>query len=147
MKRCTRCGEVKEESNFYKKGSSKSPHCKICDRVLRKETQKRWTAENEKLIQARKDKGCYNCGEKHPLVLQFHHYIPIGQGGNQQGKKGRYKYARITDVKLNNSPRILAEHLKGCYVLCANCHLLVHGGEITLPPPAKDIPKNSGEPV
>lgn len=135
MKTCSKCGLDKPLEEYYNKGTKKNSWCKRCDREIRRATQARWTKENELLIEERRRAGCIVCGITNPLVLQFHHHEPIGQGGNQQGKKGRAKYARIGTVKLNASPMILKKHLDRCHVLCANCHLLVHAGEVTLTPP------------
>lgn len=56
--------------------------------------------------------GCAHCGEKDPIVLQFHHCI---------GEKD-FPVSRMTIMSLS---RVKAEIAK-CIVLCANCHLREH---------------------
>jgi predicted HNH restriction endonuclease len=67
------------------------------------------------LIRATKaERGCRDCGEVDPDVLDFHHL--------------RDKLFSLSDVKNRNMPQVRAEIAK-CVVLCANCHRRVHAKE------------------
>lgn len=71
-------------------------------------------------IQAHKDK-CALCGIDNPAVLQFHHRDP---------KEKRFTLGGAARSK--SIAQVQAEIAK-CVVLCGNCHLLVHAGELDLP--------------
>ncbi len=58
--------------------------------------------------------GCARCGEKNPILLQFHHIAPIApnRAGSLRGNR--------------NFDGVFAE-VRKCVILCANCHLLQPG--------------------
>jgi hypothetical protein len=58
------------------------------------------------------ESGCIRCGERDPLVLDFHHREPTK------------RIARISSLK-GASGKIFNTELGKCDVLCANCHYLV----------------------
>ena len=73
-------------------------------------------------ILARKNGGCVICGEKDPVVIQFHHVDP---------KKKSFDIGFLLGSKM--SEQRLEEELDKCVPLCANCHMRVHAGTATLP--------------
>lgn len=65
-------------------------------------------------------KECAGCGETEFCVLQFHHRDP------------EEKEMNVNKLSSQGRAKIIAEIAK-CVVLCANCHLKVHGGVIECP--------------
>ena len=65
------------------------------------------------LREIKAEQGCMRCGEKNPIVLQFHHRNP--------SEKELTSYRLIT----SSLEKVEAEIAK-CDVLCANCHLIIH---------------------
>jgi len=61
------------------------------------------------------ERGCLDCGIKHPAVLDFHHIEP------RQGGKCIPELVSET-VSLVR----LMEEIARCVVLCANCHRIRH---------------------
>ena len=65
---------------------------------------------------------CSECDESHPAALEFHHI-----DGKGVFDKSLRKYAAIsTLVSAGRSPKIIANELMKCQVLCANCHRKHH---------------------
>lgn len=107
LKKCKRCGEVKDASEFYNSSRVKdklSTYCSDCYREM--------YAEKTKLIEELKTQ-CFKCGENRNWVIEFHHIDPeskkfsIGSGGGRSWKS------------------IEAESTK-CVCLCSNCHKDFH---------------------
>jgi hypothetical protein len=150
MKQCTKCKQIKDESEFYKNKDKLRPSCKTCHNSLTKqydarhpdgmkqyrtEWMKNWYHNNKQVAKVRNKKnyhsmqerrrllileakvgGCKSCGEDRPTCLVFHHL-----------------HDKDTEVsKLRTAVAVLRE-LSKCIVLCGNCHLLCHAGEIQLP--------------
>lgn len=67
---------------------------------------------------------CISCGEKRYPCLHFHHLDPT------------LKAAAVAECR--TTPAFLRE-IQKCTVLCANCHLLYHAGELALPTEIKYI--------
>lgn len=63
---------------------------------------------------------CSHCGVQHPALIDFHHVIRDGdkQSVNKLVADGRFKRAM--------------EEIQKCIPLCANCHRLLHWGEIQI---------------
>ncbi len=53
---------------------------------------------------------CVKCGEKNPIVLEFHHI--------------RDKDKKISDL-INYSHNRLKKEIEKCQVLCSNCHKII----------------------
>jgi hypothetical protein len=90
--------------------------------MLKSDRRKEWTkatlASNNERVNAYKiEKGCMDCGNKHPAVLQLHHRdgIQKGQRRLNQNRKRTWTF--------------VAMELEKCDVLCANCHLMRHYNE------------------
>lgn len=140
MKKCNKCGVVKEESEFGKNKRSKDGlHfiCKTCKREQDKawgdkhrdklnEAAKQWRKENpDKVasqVEGRKQylaalkKPCVKCGENRPHVIEFHHIDPSTKSFN-------ISYTISTGAK---SKAIMEEEINKCVCLCANCHAEFH---------------------
>lgn len=76
-----------------------------------------WAARNRKykekrkwLAEYKKKKGCLDCGETDPVVLQFDH------------RSRKHKKFTISKVSYNYSLKTLQKEIKKCDVRCANCH-------------------------
>ena len=133
MKRCTVCGEKKDESQFFWKNKSqgrRAARCKACHKEYRDKHYKR--NRKKRIAQARvranriksenkqrireylSQNPCVDCNETDIIVLQFDHV---------RGKK----LAMVTVMAHNGStwPRIAREIAK-CEVRCANCHIRRH---------------------
>lgn len=59
---------------------------------------------------------CVVCGERNPTVLQFHHL---------RDKKFTIGHGR-------RSIKTLREEMEKCVLMCANCHIRLHAGEVTI---------------
>lgn len=65
------------------------------------------------------ERGCAHCGERDPIVLQFHHRDP----GSKHRRLVDIQHSRGNWVSL--SYEALYAEMEKCEVLCANCHLRV----------------------
>lgn len=81
-----------------------------------KRYQRRKRNELRKIVsEIKAEKGCRDCDESDPVVLQFHH------------RKREGKVEAISNMISQRRPleRILKE-IEKCDILCANCHLKHH---------------------
>lgn len=124
MKRCSKCTEEKDESEFAIKRKGKlQSHCKPCGREMTRNhyhnnkeyyfsrNKKRKLKAREFILSFLKENPCVVCGEADIVVLEFDHLDP------------KLKSANIA-VLINSAyglPSIKKEIAK-CQVLCANCH-------------------------
>jgi len=128
---CTRCGEIKSlENDFNFKNKDlgiKKPHCKECDKIIRKNfyiehkdrvyksvlyRNKELTKRNRQFIwDYLKEHPCIDCGETNPIVLEFDH---------RDSTEKNNSISRM--VGSNNSIPKLEEEISKCNVRCANCH-------------------------
>lgn len=114
-KQCTRCGTVKELSEFYPKKGNKLvfSHCKECSN---RQTVIRQRALKQRAVDYMGGK-CQKCeitGD--PSIFDFHHKIP------------EEKDFDLASKKLSSFDTIKPE-LDKCMLLCACCHRLVHVAE------------------
>lgn len=112
MINCKFCDIVLTSSNKY---GSRMHACKKC--FTNYQVQK--AVAKKKLLMERHGNQCRCCGfQGHYSVFDFHHLDPAQKEFNiKAGKWGIKKLIEETDK---------------CALLCANCHRLVHAGEITL---------------
>lgn len=77
------------------------------------------TAENKKLLLAKKANGCEECGyNKHPAALHLDHINPDSKLVSATGK-------RVSPGTMLSYSRIVFQaELDKCRVLCANCHAI-----------------------
>ncbi len=74
---------------------------------------------------------CCICGEKEPVVLQFHHIDPTNKlrfVPSNHSAKGGVGYI-LDHVR---GMTALEAELAKCIVLCANCHIKLHAGIIKI---------------
>ncbi|MEN3273201.1 MAG: bifunctional UDP-N-acetylglucosamine pyrophosphorylase / glucosamine-phosphate N-acetyltransferase [Actinomycetota bacterium] len=127
LKRCSRCGEEKDESEFNRKTRGRlQPNCRACNSEYLKQHYRDNTAYYK--AKAKRIKGetvranqlrihayylehpCVDCGESDPIVLQFDHVRGV-------------KYKAIADmVRAVSSWAAIAREIEKCEVRCANCH-------------------------
>jgi len=108
MKKCSICGNEKDEKEFYLKRSKPRARCKECSirQIIALQQTKR------KIINSYKTK-CKICGyNKYKCALQFHH---------KEGDK-LYEPTRLVSYSLDK----IQKELSKCDVLCANCHVALH---------------------
>lgn len=127
MKKCSKCHQIKDETEFSKKDKWLQPYCKPCHSSYRKEHYERnkkkiitqVTVRQEELylyiLNYKVEKGCLYCGEKHPACLDLHH--------RDSDTK------TITPANMANQgwcKKRIDKELALCDVLCANCHRKEH---------------------
>lgn len=131
MKRCSKCKEEKNLSEFVKRKASKdgmNHHCRKCSRAyINQHYQNNKKYYNDKRRQYQKDIRvwyqeykktlvCNECGFNHPAALDFHH-------------KDDNKEQNISQMQSSGSKRKIMEEIKKCIVFCANCHRIHHFNE------------------
>ena len=139
MKLCTRCGKRKSCREFNKSTRRKDGlqiYCRECQnahdrelydsspkrrKLVRERNRAHMDAITEYTNEIKQNSGCALCGEREVVCLQFHHV----RRGN--------KNASVAETgKLGWSLEMVKKEIKKCVVLCANCHLKLHRGKITL---------------
>ncbi len=128
MKKCGKCGKIKDEEFFNKKGRDKelSSYCKECnkanlkahyrdnlDRYLKKNERRR--SDIRDYLISKKVK-CSHCEQSHVACLDFHHEREKDRDLSLVINAG-WSFKRID------------EELKKCIVLCSNCHRILHWNE------------------
>lgn len=140
MKKCNKCGIVKDESEFGKNKRCKDGlHliCKECKREQdkvwnkthskqRNEAAKQWRKDNPGKISLQVEQRkefllslkcpCCKCGESRPHVIEFHHIDPSTKSFN---------ISYVASVGSKSKPT-LYEEINKCVCLCANCHAEFH---------------------
>lgn len=132
MKSCPRCTYVKVLRDFHNNRRTKDKkcyNCKFCRNKERqyyhkksgKEAARRYKQllrynNRKKMIEYLQARGCADCGNKNPIVLDFHHL--------------KNKYKNISALLAQGAfwDRILQE-AKKCIIVCANCHRIRHAKE------------------
>ncbi len=125
MRTCTRCKVDKPLDQFDNQENRLRSHCKTCVSIytkehyqLNKEYYLKKAKANRKVGQQRlrlflreykRNKGCIDCGESDPIVLEFDHL----------GDKLDTLASMVSRVL--SKERILQEVAK-CEVVCSNCH-------------------------
>ena len=121
-------GDIREDGKIfwgYNK-KSKAGEDWRCPEVFAR-CKKRITVDNKEsrekrmmfLNTAKTTNGCYQCGEKHPAALCFHHH-----------KKNKlFSIGNATHYKWST----IVRELRKCFVMCHNCHAKHH-----------DLEKNRG---
>jgi len=125
-KTCTARGCIKGQPIRYIKGHAAGRHeldpriqaakDLACRRRYKAESKARGKAYVAEWL---KTHPCVDCGEADPVVLQLHHRNP------------EEKTATISDLitRQHVGNERLAEEIKKCDVLCANCHLRRHAAD------------------
>jgi len=133
MKKCSKCKDEKEATEFYRNKKHKDGlqnFCKTCtkehsqqqyqsDKSSRRLKTKQRRIETLKWIrELKKELVCEQCGEDHPAALDFHHK-------DQSKKDFSISYA----CKMGYSRERILEEIKKCNVWCSNCHRIHHWEE------------------
>ena len=136
MKKCTKCNQEKNESEFPFNGNRLRSQCKSCvadksrqwrldhpghlAQYMREYTKKNSAkidaarkAKKQAIMDWKRERGCTVCGETEPWVLDMHHLNPKEKESNP---------AQSATLQT-----FLKEAHK-CVLLCSNCHRKVHAG-------------------
>ena len=114
-------GDIREDGKIFWGYNKKSKDGEDwrCPEVFAR-CKKRITVDNKEsrekrmmfLNTAKTTNGCYQCGEKHPAALCFHHY-----------KKNKlFSIGNATHYKCAT----IVRELRKCFVMCHNCHAKHH---------------------
>lgn len=131
-KKCSKCGVLKELSEFYRRKKHRAgeyyERCKDCFKargrtyyhqnherqlslaLLRK---KKYREERRVWLEKLKDRPCMDCGVKYPpYVMDFDH------------KDGQVKIASISWLALHNTSNLekIKLEIEKCDLVCSNCH-------------------------
>lgn len=123
MKKCGNCKEIKEISEFNKKGDSLQSKCKKCNSLYLKEHYKlnhnyylekknKRKIENRLFINSLKLK-CSSCEEEHIACLDFHHI-----------NSKEYNIADM--INKGSSKKNILKEVSKCIIICSNCHRKLH---------------------
>jgi hypothetical protein len=121
MKRCSKCGQIKQETEFVKSKKSKdglASYCKEChNRWARAWRSKNREKVNSSAVNRYNElkvfidsfkTPCVKCGESRLYVIQFHHINPT----DKSFSIAHETYGRETTEA----------EIKKCVCLCSNCH-------------------------
>ena len=134
MKTCARCKEQKPLDQFNRKTETHlQSYCISCNKernrdhylnnkdmyaLKRDKWKKNFKSEAHTYLREAAKDGCKVCGEKDYVCLQFHHINPD---------------TKISSVArmISNSRSLVTikEEVTKCDILCANCHMKLHGKE------------------
>lgn len=130
--KCTTCDKDLPIENFSRNKTKKRGYnysCKSCQKEYKDnhyrqnksiyyDKNKKQKEKYRQLINDYKtDRGCSECGDNHPAILEFHHRDSVE------------KDFTIADaVRLHGIKKILKE-IEKCDVLCSNCHKKLHWTE------------------
>jgi transcription elongation factor Elf1 len=151
MKKCTKCGIEQSKENFYrdtKRYDRLRPMCKNCTKLITRQwrqnnkqkhslqslkwyyanpekskiiNKKNYTKIQEKrrdyIIKVKTDFGGCPCGEKRLSCLVFHHID---------------KDNKDIEISKLRTMQSVKKEIEKCTILCGNCHLLYHAGELAL---------------
>jgi hypothetical protein len=129
MKRCSRCKEEKDESQFQRNRSAQDglqDQCKACRKVTDRQTYAKRTPEqierfrewNRQTIERNVrlvyeyllQHPCVDCGESDPVVLEFDHV-----NGEKRDNVASY-------IRSGRSWQRVLTEIEKCEIRCANCH-------------------------
>ena len=115
MKKCSKCGETKELTEFHSAGIINGKQyfrgdCKVCQKKV---VRKRQDDIKEQYIEWKKTLKCNRCGFDDYRALQFHHH------SDKEGNISNMMHSGYSIQKLE-------EEAAKCEVLCANCHQIHH---------------------
>lgn len=116
MKKCSKCNQEKDDSEFYirknrsKQGSGLTSMCKECTLQYMKDKH---DILKEQISSYKSQKGCAICGESRDYMLDFHHNDPSE------------KELTISDHCRKTFKNLLPE-IEKCSILCANHHREFH---------------------
>ena len=117
-KTCLYCGKT---FDYYKTSSSERLACPECipDSEKHNASLKRMLVK-KKAVEEKGSK-CALCGNTYPLqVYDFHHINPNEKDFNLGNKHATVKWD------------IVKQEIDKCLLLCANCHRLIHSGDVQI---------------
>lgn len=111
MKKCSKCGKLKDENLFSKHSKTKDrlqSWCRDCKRLF-SNPKRKYIQDQLNIYKA--EHGCFYCGENDPMKLDFHH---------KEGKKFTIggSYHKKWDE--------LIDEIRKCVILCKLCHKRHH---------------------
>jgi len=116
MKICFKCKKEKPDNEFYKSGHTKDGLHSWCNICCREQTAKQKRNYKKKIVDYCGGK-CTICGyDKCYAALEFHHTNPSEKESDFQ------------QVMKNSAFEKQKELVKGCIMICANCHREIHQG-------------------
>jgi hypothetical protein len=116
IKRCPRCNNTKNLSEFYQRRGKVggSVYCKPCSNLERLE---RIRAFKEKCVDY-KGGECERCGYNTCIyALEFHHLVPSQKD---------FQISRVASASFTNRVK---KELDKCQLVCSNCHSEIHYNE------------------
>jgi len=125
MKKCNKCGETKELSEFYIDRAMKDGRKNYCTTCQYKRTYAHSKKANqygrEVLTRLKLMKGCVHCGyNAHPAALEFNHKNP---------KEKLFHISNFAKyIATKNTTKSKAKikmELSKCEVVCAICHNII----------------------
>lgn len=108
VRRCSKCEEDKDTSDFYKSGA----YCKVCTKLYHRGTRKERRDELRRALEDIKKVPCKDCGGRFPSCAMDFDHLEKGSKEHSIAQMVQYGYALET---------VLAEIAK-CEIVCANCH-------------------------
>jgi hypothetical protein len=130
-KRCNKCGQTKNLSEFHNSPSTKDGlyfQCKECSKSY--QPNRKQKNRNNKIDRVNHLGGkCIRCDYSFPEGIDFHHIDPS------------QKEFEISEFKGPLSNEKLRKELQKCAPLCRNCHAEFHAGRFDLEPYLHKIPK------
>lgn len=114
MRKCSVCGQIKDESEFFVKKKNKNGSvclhswCKVCHS---KQEMERYYKKQE-FIDSHKTP-CLKCGENRIRCITFHHVDPSVKG---------FTIGQIRKSSL----KTIEKEINKCVCLCLNCHHEFH---------------------
>lgn len=130
MKKCFKCGIIKNISEFNKHSKRKDglqSSCRECNgKYLEKhyKDNKQYYYNKTKeykqininwLIKIKENLKCSKCGESHIACLDFHHLDPAGK-----------EYGISHMAYSGMSKESILKEIEKCIILCSNCHRKIH---------------------
>lgn len=114
MKKCSICGEIKSDQDFFVKCQNKDGTIVLCSRCKKchSEREMKRYYEKQAFIDSKKTP-CAKCGESRIRCLSFHHVDP----SNKDFTIGQLR---------KSSFDVIEKEIDKCICLCLNCHHEFH---------------------
>ncbi len=124
QKECGRCGHIQPLIKFDRDRSNNTGYnswCKRCKKELRGHLNGTYAPEFKRELADLLGGECSLCGYKTYLTaMQFHHVEPTK----------KETLISILLKRYNKVNSVILSELDKCCLLCANCHMALHSGEI-----------------
>lgn len=120
-KSCKKCKSEKTIDKFYNTNQKYSKYNYSCKECIHKINARITQKLREEVNTIKSSRGCCICGEKNPIVLDFHHVDP------------QIKSDDISELMAGRYRKKLMKEIPKCVVVCANHHRLIEAKQITIP--------------